>query len=865
MKGKWYRSNTAKGVLVILVHVLAAAMTACLVWIMTYPTIREELFAGNPAKKYEDSRNFIDQMLTYSQQAVTGISAKGQFETEGKYDPDKLVDIEQYYDTGEFSGKNENGLAYHLGDLLSWAKLLDDGSTSVTESASEETQQESIVVCKKSDGTYYYYTVSQFYKAINSGKYEFVIADGADDLSAQNILSSILSKEGLSEGGFLGIQDAEGKMAYTDCWLYDGMKMEEPYLPDGADSVLEIVNQDSRWNGRLEDLYSMLESVIYTLNQNYNSYRDANENIEEGDTNFFYIYADTSKKKIYTNKEEYSDYKKLQENLQKMKETGKYVIVNPKLADFESNLKDVDASNWRNLVKYSGLQEEDFLFAAVVDTSYPVQDVFYNENQLYSRYGSSARGLGVFACEAAVGIVICIFWLCIVAGRNDKDNELHLNAFDRWKTELAAVFIFLVWLVPVLLIGSVAGGGLGRVFLRAVEMVVPSSNTSYLSDSMVHIVGLCALAVYTLALFLIGFLSLIRRIKAKTLWSNSILKMMLTIAGDLFSNLNCLWKKVLLYGAFVGIHWPVLGSHNTTLKEILFAVDIIGGVYLIYMAIGQDRIATGLEKISQGEVTYEIPVDKMLREERNVAQKINSVRKGLEKAVDENVKSERLKTDLITNVSHDIKTPLTSIINYVGLLKQENFEDPKIRRYIEVLEQKSQRLKTLTEDVVEASKISSGNIVLKYMNVNFAELIAQVSGEFEEKFEARELKEVLILPEKEVVVSMDGRRMWRVLANIYGNAAKYAMRGTRVYAELLTVGNQAAFSLKNISEQALNIGADELTERFIRGDISRSTEGSGLGLSIAQTLTQMQGGEFELYLDGDLFKVTIKFPLVYPE
>ena len=234
----------------------------------------------------------------------------------------------------------------------------------------------------------------------------------------------------------------------------------------------------------------------------------------------------------------------------------------------------------------------------------------------------------------------------------------------------------------------------------------------------------------------------------------------------------------------------------------------------------------------------------------------------MEAAVAENVKSERLKTDLITNVSHDIKTPLTSIINYVELLKQENFEDAKIRRYIEVLEQKSQRLKTLTEDVVEASKVSSGNIILEYMNLNLAEMIQQVSGEFEERFQMRNLKEVLALPEEEVIIRADGRRMWRIFENIYNNAAKYAMEGTRIYAELVAESGNAKFSLKNISEQALNISADELTERFIRGDISRSTEGSGLGLSIAKTLVQMQGGLFELYLDGDLFKVTIEFPKV---
>ena len=294
----------------------------------------------------------------------------------------------------------------------------------------------------------------------------------------------------------------------------------------------------------------------------------------------------------------------------------------------------------------------------------------------------------------------------------------------------------------------------------------------------------------------------------------------------------------------------------------MLLVDAAAFVYLVYKAIGRNKLKSAVKKISCGELGYEISLDKLTGDQREIAKNINSIGEGMEAAVAESVKSERLKTDLITNVSHDIKTPLTSIINYVELLKQENFEDGKIRRYIEVLEQKSQRLKTLTEDVVEASKVSSGNITLEYMNLNLAEMIQQVSGEFEERFQIRNLREVLTLPEDEIVIRADGRRMWRVFDNIYSNAAKYAMEGTRIYAELSIEEENAKFSLKNISEQALNISADELTERFIRGDISRSTEGSGLGLSIAKTLTQMQGGVFELYLDGDLFKVTIEFPKV---
>ena len=232
-------------------------------------------------------------------------------------------------------------------------------------------------------------------------------------------------------------------------------------------------------------------------------------------------------------------------------------------------------------------------------------------------------------------------------------------------------------------------------------------------------------------------------------------------------------------------------------------------------------------------------------------------------AVEASIKNERLKTDLITNVSHDIKTPLTSIINYVDLLKREHFENPKIQNYLDILEKKSQRLKTLTEDVVEASKISSGNIKLEFMNINLVEMVLQTNGEFSEKFENRNLKVILNLPEEPVYIYADGRRMWRVLENLFNNAAKYAMEGTRIYADIKADNLKVEFSLKNISEQPLNISADELTERFIRGDVSRSTEGSGLGLSIAKSLVERQRGKLDLYLDGDLFKATVTFDRVY--
>ena len=244
-----------------------------------------------------------------------------------------------------------------------------------------------------------------------------------------------------------------------------------------------------------------------------------------------------------------------------------------------------------------------------------------------------------------------------------------------------------------------------------------------------------------------------------------------------------------------------------------------------------------------------------------MAEGLNRISDGLETALAEQVRSERLKADLITNVSHDIKTPLTSIINYVDLIKREQIDNPTIQKYLEVLEQKSYRLKTLTEDLVEASKASSGNIKLEIHEIDLVEMIQQTNGEFEDKYEASHLKLISTLPNEVILIEADGRRLWRVLENLYNNACKYALENTRVYVGIEDLGNKVVFSIKNISAAPLNFSPDELTERFVRGDVSRTTEGSGLGLSIAKSLTELQGGTFKLSIDGDLFKAEVTFPI----
>lgn len=899
MNQKWYRAAVTKAVLIVVAHIMVAVMAVSVLRITIYPAIRDEVFDGNPAQEYKDCSDFADRMWTYSARAVGEISAREIFETNREYDPDKLVDIELYYDTGmiekrdrketdavseaeeESDGEDvsdseespdekedadvsdaeeESGerLLYRLGDLLSWYDIRSNG---------EQSPAEQIVVCKGMDDNYRYYEISDFYTQIKSGGLQFIAIDEEAGYTEQNILQNMEFGTGMQDKMFRGIQDEEGKLIYSDCWLYDGNYFLEEFVPVNTSGILEVANEKKTWNGKLDEIFTMLDVTLNGLGNMYASYQEYGDGLAEGDTNFHYIYVDLNEKRVYTNKKEYEAYVNLQTNLDEIMTAGSYAIVRPKLADFKTDL-DLEAEYWRDVVKYTGPAEGEFIFAASVDTDYPIQDEFYRENRMYAKYRAGVRRAELWTAVAAVICLICVLWLAAAAGRNNRDEELHLNGFDHWKTEPAAAVVILGWAVIVFFWVL-----MGELFLpqrlvseMSVDGLVQQTTYQQTIDSGLGLVWCAFLAGWTLSMFLVGFLSLVRRWKARSIWKNSLVRGICRFTELMFKNINVIWKTVLLFAGFVLIQlffYIELGVYMDSVFRFLVLLANAGVFgWLCYRAVGQYRIKKGIQHIAGGEVEYMIPVDGLFGEQKAMAEMLNRIGEGLETALAENMKNERLKTDLITNVSHDIKTPLTSIINYVELLKQENFEDPKLQRYIEVLEQKSQRLKTLTEDVVEASKVSSGNITLEYMELNFAEMLQQTSGEFEEKFKARRLTEILTLNGEGAVIRADGRRTWRVLENIYNNAAKYAMEGTRIYGDLNVTGQEVCFSLKNVSEQPLNISADELTERFIRGDISRSTEGSGLGLSIAKTLTEMQGGKFELYLDGDLFKVMISFPKV---
>jgi signal transduction histidine kinase len=277
------------------------------------------------------------------------------------------------------------------------------------------------------------------------------------------------------------------------------------------------------------------------------------------------------------------------------------------------------------------------------------------------------------------------------------------------------------------------------------------------------------------------------------------------------------------------------------------------------------QIMIAVKEISKGNIDYKLDNSQVSVAFLDFAKDIQSIQFGLKKAVDDAIKGERMKTELITNVSHDLKTPLTSIVNYVDLLKKEELDNKTAYEYINILEDKSARLKQLIEDLVEASKASSGNIAVNAEKVDLHELVMQACGEYEEKIRKTGLDIRVSSIDKNLLVLADGKHTWRIVENLISNVLKYSLPGSRVYINLDKNEKFGMLTIKNISAFPLNIQPEQLTERFIRGDESRTTEGSGLGLSIAQSLTSIQGGRFKIEIDGDLFKAIVEIPLWFED
>lgn len=508
----------------------------------------------------------------------------------------------------------------------------------------------------------------------------------------------------------------------------------------------------------------------------------------------------------------------------------------------------------------AGTQEETEQEQPAVTTmkGYILQDRVTSDNisfvlDSFNRAYDLRYELIAIAVVSLILSILLFVFLMSAAGHRDGSDTITPNFIDRIPFDLFALIIALP---------GICGVALG------VEVAD--------RFAFANLLGLLVVFVLLELLLTLFFMSLATRLKLKNVlkscliyralsWCWRFFKKMCRALAALVHALPLLGRAGFVVAAVLLVEFIFICATEHSTGAELFGWFIERAVLLallVYLLACVKRLRTGASKIAQGDMNYSIDTKYMHGDLLDHANDLNSIRDGISRAVNERMKSEHFKTELITNVSHDIKTPLTSIVNYVDLLSKENIENEKAQEYIEVLQRQSARLKKLTEDLVEASKASTGNLAVNLERCELGVLLDQTAGEYGEKLSAQGLELILKKPEEPVTVMADGRHLWRILDNLMNNICKYAQPGTRVYLNLEQKDGKASMTFRNMSKYQLNISGDELMERFVRGDSSRNTEGSGLGLSIARSLAQLQGAQLDLVVDGDLFKVTVTFDAV---
>lgn len=659
-----------------------------------------------------------------------------------------------------------------------------------------------------------------------------------------------------------------------------------------ADELLTFIEEGeaegNNYNSLVMPLLRSYNTSLYEVaNSAYDSFAvtvDAENALDAGGASGIYYYLKTGTEDIYANIG----------NETMIKEIGKYYRFEKDskgqlIQEHSSNLSDL--KDCYVLEEYFAGYPTGTVFCMALDSNLSLwsygQHSVVSRSADYSFYKSYTTIFIIVAMVTLLLLIIQAVWLICTTGRKYKgDTEVSLNFYDRFYTE--------IWMVITAFI----------VFASGLFAYCVIEEACY-SIRAVYIAGYTAVAAVVFGFcFMVLALSLARRIKAHNLWSQMLLvKLVKYIMNKCEDRKNAdnadegqetkrqpsviermfvkIWngckeaiysikgtrKLLLIFVIFMLIEIVVvfvaLDSvvHQETAFFIFMVLQAAALMGVMWVIKDIDKLADGVKEITKGNLDSKVEINEKISVFGELADGINHIGDGLKQAVETSLKDERMKTELITNVSHDLKTPLTSIINYVDLLKKQEMPNDDAKHYVEVLDGKAQRLKQLTEDLVEAAKATSGNIELEMMPITFDELMKQALGEFEDKYEKKNLTIITSYPEEPAVVMADGRRLFRIIENVLQNIYKYAMEGTRVYADLSKDEELVTFTLKNVSAAPLNISADELMERFTRGDSSRTTEGSGLGLSIAKDLTRLQNGEFEIQLDGDLFKVIIRFPV----
>ncbi|MBS7360315.1 MAG: HAMP domain-containing histidine kinase, partial [Oscillospiraceae bacterium] len=496
-------------------------------------------------------------------------------------------------------------------------------------------------------------------------------------------------------------------------------------------------------------------------------------------------------------------------------------------------------------------------------------DMLYRSSLLHSALRNSCKDYLIASVVFILLTLAVTVFLCIISGKR-KDGSIKLTFFDK-----------IPFIINLAITGFLGVGTLGIAYMLIEEytrVLTPTYNDIYYYNGTIQpyfFYKLSAVFIVLCVLVLIVFiLYIVRNVKAKTLKDRFILPKITKFLSAKIKRLNeasNVLKHKSKYIVFL-IFLCALFLMLTTLLCMVFdgavlilIVNIIATIlvtlYALMYASNVITLSEAAKKLKNGDLDININPEKFVPQLRQFASDLIESKIAIEKAVEDAVKGERLKTELITNVSHDLKTPLTSIINYVSLLKMCEIENPDAKGYIDILDEKSNKLKRLIEDLVEASKATSGNIKMTFSTVKLNEMALQMVGENSDVLESAGLESILTQKDEDIFVKADSQHTYRIFENLFSNVKKYSQSGTRVYIDIYKENGYGVFSVKNVSRERLNISPDELTERFVRGDNSRTTSGSGLGLSIAKDFTELQNGIFEIVIDGDMFKVNVKLPL----
>lgn len=817
------------------------------------------LFSADRNETYEDSYVFSNIFERAVSDIIRFGVIRSQMETDGKFDGNKIIDVTAYNDRTSSMPERYVTVEYYLKDLLKWESYgLEYSSYNMGSKETKNFLSDQTTITVLDSENQYGYSSDYYYMKTPPGVYTSSVSDNSlstDKVAPNENCDILINRYKTVEGK--NIED------YTSEWgsyfkLCDNVVTAMQNLAYNYDEYLQYSEYYNIYNTNIR--YCIEKTVGDHTEYFTNMIDDSKDGAQSADFDVAGFFDEVFSGKMNGN-------------------MSRYIYYSPDEMIYESN-SDIDVEKMRKFIKdYSYAYPENIKLWIGVNASYIADDALAYGYVGFQNYVPHIWKWLVLAVTEIILYLVLFIYATATTGRavdREGNSYIRLTEFDKIPTETAIIF-------------GVTSAGAIAVVTYISMLILRHSLYEYIyifDNELIDSIGfkvITGVAVFLIdSVILFFYYSLVRRIKAKTLWKNSNISRFLnkcrSLISELYNNSGVALRTwgpyvlFLLFNLFMAVLTILMTGFGISFLFVIMitiAVDAVIGMILYRDVKERQDIVNGIEKIAAGDFSYQLEHETVHGYNTALAKSVNSIGNGIKNAVENSMKDERMKTELITNVSHDIKTPLTSIINYVDLIKREEVDNERVRNYIRILDEKSQRLKQLTDDLVEASKISSGNISLSFERINITELLKQTIGEFSEKFEEKNLNIVMNINASNAVIEADSRRIWRIMENLFNNIYKYALEGTRVYITAYPLKNKGIMkqewieiSIKNISATELNCNPEELTERFIRGDESRTTEGSGLGLSIAKNLTEAQNGTFEIQLDGDLFKVILTFPLI---